>query len=84
MKERIVFGFGAHTDISEGPELLRAAQQADRDGLDVFSLSDHPYLGGRLDAYATVGSCSVPPGGWPVSPTSPICPPGLPPCWPAP
>jgi alkanesulfonate monooxygenase SsuD/methylene tetrahydromethanopterin reductase-like flavin-dependent oxidoreductase (luciferase family) len=55
MNERIVFGFGAHTDISEGPELLRAAQQADRDGLDVFSLSDHPYLGGRLDAYATVG-----------------------------
>jgi hypothetical protein len=37
------------------PELLRMAQQADRDGLDIFSLSDHPYLGGRLDAYAAVG-----------------------------
>src|SRR5882762_9577386 len=31
------------------------AQQADRDGLDILSLSDHPYLGGRLDAYASVG-----------------------------
>src|SRR4051812_35397772 len=30
-------------------------QQADRDGLDIFSLSDHPYLRERLDAYATVG-----------------------------
>jgi alkanesulfonate monooxygenase SsuD/methylene tetrahydromethanopterin reductase-like flavin-dependent oxidoreductase (luciferase family) len=31
------------------------AQQADRDGLDHFSLSDHPYIGGRLDAYAALG-----------------------------
>lgn len=31
------------------------AQQADRDGLDIFSLSDHPYLGQRLDAYAALG-----------------------------
>ncbi|BEL02950.1 LLM class flavin-dependent oxidoreductase [Actinoplanes sichuanensis] len=54
MNERIVFGFGAHTDIGEGPELLRMVRQADRDGLDVFSLSDHPYLGRRLDAYATI------------------------------
>jgi alkanesulfonate monooxygenase SsuD/methylene tetrahydromethanopterin reductase-like flavin-dependent oxidoreductase (luciferase family) len=54
MKEA-VFGFGAHSDIDDGPELLRMAQQADRDGLDLFSLSDHPYIGGRLDAYASVG-----------------------------
>ncbi|WP_433789816.1 LLM class flavin-dependent oxidoreductase [Actinoplanes sp. CA-252034] len=54
MNEGIVFGFGAHTDIDEGPELLRMAQQADRDGLDVFSLSDHPYLACRLEAYATI------------------------------
>ncbi|MFG1869324.1 LLM class flavin-dependent oxidoreductase [Micromonospora arborensis] len=51
----VVFGFGAHSVIDDGPELLRMAQQADRDGLDTFSLSDHPYLGERLDAYATVG-----------------------------
>jgi len=51
----VVFGFGAHLGIDEGPELLRTAQQADRDGLDIFSLSDHPYIGGRLDAYASIG-----------------------------
>lgn len=50
-----VFGFGAHSGIADGPELLRTVQQADRDGLDVFSLSDHPYIGGRLDAYASIG-----------------------------
>jgi alkanesulfonate monooxygenase SsuD/methylene tetrahydromethanopterin reductase-like flavin-dependent oxidoreductase (luciferase family) len=51
----VVFGFGAQSDIDDGPELLRMAQQADRDGLDIFSLSDHPYIGGRLDAYASIG-----------------------------
>ncbi len=51
----VVFGFGAHTGVDDVPELLRTARQADRDGLDLFSLSDHPYIGGRLDAYATVG-----------------------------
>ncbi|WP_433305197.1 LLM class flavin-dependent oxidoreductase [Actinoplanes sp. CA-030573] len=51
----LVFGFGAHSGIDDGPELLRLAQQADRDGLDLFSLSDHPYFGGRLDAYAAIG-----------------------------
>ncbi|HEY4020629.1 MAG TPA: LLM class flavin-dependent oxidoreductase [Pseudonocardiaceae bacterium] len=51
----VVFGFGAHSVIDEGAELLDLTAQADRDGLDVFSLSDHPYLGERLDAYATLG-----------------------------
>ncbi|MFI7450959.1 LLM class flavin-dependent oxidoreductase [Nonomuraea sp. NPDC049714] len=51
----IVFGFGAHSGIDDIPELLRMAQQADRDGLDLFTLSDHPYIGGRLDAYAALG-----------------------------
>lgn len=53
--QEVVFGFGAHSGIDEVPELLRMAQQADRDGLDIFSLSDHPYLGDRLDAYAALG-----------------------------
>lgn len=53
--QEIVFGFGAHSGIDEVSELLRMAQQADRDGLDIFSLSDHPYIGGRLDAYAALG-----------------------------
>ncbi|MCU7727797.1 LLM class flavin-dependent oxidoreductase [Actinoplanes sp. KI2] len=52
---RTLFGFGAHSDVADGPELLRMADQADRDGLDLFSLSDHPYLGGRADAYAAIG-----------------------------
>jgi len=51
----VVFGFGTHPSIGDIPELLRLAQQADRDGLDIFTLSDHPYLGGRLDAYAALG-----------------------------
>lgn len=51
----VVFGFGAHSGVDDGPELLRMTGQADRDGLDMFSLSDHPYLGGRLDAYAAIG-----------------------------
>ncbi|MEV5889051.1 LLM class flavin-dependent oxidoreductase [Nonomuraea fuscirosea] len=51
----VVFGFGTHPGIDDIPGLLRAVQQGDRDGLDHFSLADHPYLGGRLDAYATLG-----------------------------
>ncbi|WP_435118183.1 LLM class flavin-dependent oxidoreductase [Amycolatopsis thermoflava] len=51
----VVFGFGAHTGVDEVPELLRMARRADADGLDLVSLSDHPYFGSRLDAYATIG-----------------------------
>ncbi|RVX40922.1 luciferase-like monooxygenase [Nonomuraea polychroma] len=51
----VVFGFGTHPGIDDIPELLRMAQQADRDGLDICTLSDHPYIGGRLDAYAALG-----------------------------
>ncbi len=53
--QEVTFGFGAHSGITEVPQLLRLAQQADRDGLDLFSLSDHPYIGGRLEAYAAIG-----------------------------
>lgn len=53
--QQVVFGFGAHSSIDDGPELLHMVQQADRDGLDIFSLSDHPYIGERLDAYASLG-----------------------------
>ncbi|GLW11293.1 N5,N10-methylene tetrahydromethanopterin reductase [Microtetraspora sp. NBRC 13810] len=52
---KVVFGFGAHSGVEEVPELLRMAEQADRDGLDILSLPDHPYIGGRLDAYASLG-----------------------------
>jgi alkanesulfonate monooxygenase SsuD/methylene tetrahydromethanopterin reductase-like flavin-dependent oxidoreductase (luciferase family) len=53
--QEVVFGFGAHSGIDDVPGLLRTAQQADRDGLDLVSLSDHPYIGGHLDAYAAIG-----------------------------
>ncbi|MEV4129926.1 LLM class flavin-dependent oxidoreductase [Nocardia sp. NPDC049707] len=51
----VVFGFGAHSTVDDRAQLLRMVQQADRDGLDIFSLSDHPYLGDRIDAYAAIG-----------------------------
>src|SRR4051812_35319092 len=51
----VVFGFGSHPSIDDIPQLLRMSRQADRDGLDHFSLSDHPYIGGRVDAYAALG-----------------------------
>lgn len=51
----VLFGFGAHSDIDGAPALLRMVRRADEDGLDLFSLSDHPYFGGRLDAYAALG-----------------------------
>jgi alkanesulfonate monooxygenase SsuD/methylene tetrahydromethanopterin reductase-like flavin-dependent oxidoreductase (luciferase family) len=55
LPQGVVFGFGADTAIEELPDLLRMVQQADRDGLDHFSVSDHPYIGDRLDAYAALG-----------------------------
>ncbi|MFC7713373.1 LLM class flavin-dependent oxidoreductase [Nonomuraea recticatena] len=51
----VVFGFGAHSGVEDIPDLLRMAQQADQDGLDIFTLSDHPYIGRGLDAYAALG-----------------------------
>jgi alkanesulfonate monooxygenase SsuD/methylene tetrahydromethanopterin reductase-like flavin-dependent oxidoreductase (luciferase family) len=49
------FGYGSPAELHELPEILRLAEQADRDGLDHFSTSDHPYLAERLDGYAMVG-----------------------------
>jgi alkanesulfonate monooxygenase SsuD/methylene tetrahydromethanopterin reductase-like flavin-dependent oxidoreductase (luciferase family) len=47
-----LFGLGVSTAISAAPETLRLTVQADKDGLDLFTVSDHPYFGARLDAYA--------------------------------
>jgi len=52
---RVVFGFGADRGFGERPDLLSLTRQADADGLDLFSVADHPYLGDRLDAYAALG-----------------------------
>ncbi|WP_242908564.1 LLM class flavin-dependent oxidoreductase [Actinomadura terrae] len=47
-----MFGIGIDNSIAAAPETLRLAAQADRQGLDLFSVSDHPYAAARLDAYA--------------------------------
>ncbi|QNE19099.1 LLM class flavin-dependent oxidoreductase [Kribbella qitaiheensis] len=49
------FGYGSPAELDEVSDVLRLAEQADRDGLDHFSTSDHPYLAGRLDGYAMLG-----------------------------
>ncbi|WP_405507390.1 LLM class flavin-dependent oxidoreductase [Streptomyces cyaneofuscatus] len=50
------FGFGPwSTGVGDSADVLRYAVQADRAGLDLFTLSDHPHVGGRLDAYAVLG-----------------------------
>ncbi|WP_432839393.1 LLM class flavin-dependent oxidoreductase [Dactylosporangium sp. CA-092794] len=48
---KVLFGLG----LPETAELLAQAVRADRDGLDLVTVSDHPYLAGRVDAYAALG-----------------------------
>jgi alkanesulfonate monooxygenase SsuD/methylene tetrahydromethanopterin reductase-like flavin-dependent oxidoreductase (luciferase family) len=50
-----LFGFGLGTALQQVGTLLAQATQADRDGLDLVSLSDHPYEPDRIDAYAALG-----------------------------
>ncbi|MEV8438159.1 LLM class flavin-dependent oxidoreductase [Actinosynnema sp. NPDC051121] len=49
-----LFGIGISTAVDRAGDSLRQAVEADRAGLDLFSASDHPYFGDRLDAYALV------------------------------
>ncbi|WP_033342756.1 LLM class flavin-dependent oxidoreductase [Catenuloplanes japonicus] len=51
----VLFGLGLETGVTEVPALLAHADRADRDGLDLVTLSDHPYFADRLDAYAALG-----------------------------
>ena len=39
-------------DAADAAGRIRLATQADRDGLDLFTVADHPYFGDKLDAYA--------------------------------
>ncbi|WP_432194341.1 LLM class flavin-dependent oxidoreductase [Streptomyces sp. bgisy027] len=55
MSEKIFFGFCANNALGNLPGLLAAVQQADRDGLDLVSMFDHPYVAEYLDTYATLG-----------------------------
>ncbi|MGI5290370.1 LLM class flavin-dependent oxidoreductase [Nonomuraea polychroma] len=52
---KVLFGVGISTAVGAAQETLRHAAQADREGLDLFTVSDHPYFADRLDAYSLVG-----------------------------
>jgi alkanesulfonate monooxygenase SsuD/methylene tetrahydromethanopterin reductase-like flavin-dependent oxidoreductase (luciferase family) len=52
---KVLFGLGLETGVHQVSEMLRHARQADEAGLDVVSLSDHPYFAERIDAYAALG-----------------------------
>ena len=54
-ERKALFGAGMSTAVATAAETLRLAGLADGDGLDLFTVSDHPYFGARLDAYAMVG-----------------------------
>jgi alkanesulfonate monooxygenase SsuD/methylene tetrahydromethanopterin reductase-like flavin-dependent oxidoreductase (luciferase family) len=52
---KVLFGLGLETGVHQVSEMLRHARIADDAGLDVFSVSDHPYFAERVDAYAALG-----------------------------
>jgi len=47
-------GLGAWNgaDVASAAESVRLVVQADRDGLDLFTVADHPYFAEKLDSYA--------------------------------
>jgi alkanesulfonate monooxygenase SsuD/methylene tetrahydromethanopterin reductase-like flavin-dependent oxidoreductase (luciferase family) len=51
----VLFGIGVSTAVGAAAEALRRAGEADRAGLDLVTVSDHPYYADRLDAYAEIG-----------------------------
>src|SRR5580658_8217334 len=51
----VLFGLGLETGVQQVSEILGHARLADDAGLDVVSLSDHPYFAERVDAYAALG-----------------------------
>jgi alkanesulfonate monooxygenase SsuD/methylene tetrahydromethanopterin reductase-like flavin-dependent oxidoreductase (luciferase family) len=51
----VLFGVGLENGVHQVGELLGHAHFADEAGLDVVSVSDHPYFAERLDAYAALG-----------------------------
>src|SRR5579859_352889 len=41
-------------DVASSAERTRLVAYADREGLDLFTVADHPYFGDKLDAYAVM------------------------------
>ena len=52
---KVLFGLGLETGVHQVSEMLGHARLADDAGLNVVSLSDHPYFAERIDAYAALG-----------------------------
>ena len=52
---KVLFGLGLEGGVGQVSEMLRHARLADDAGLDLVSVSDHPYFAERLDAYAALG-----------------------------
>jgi alkanesulfonate monooxygenase SsuD/methylene tetrahydromethanopterin reductase-like flavin-dependent oxidoreductase (luciferase family) len=52
---KVLFGLGLETGVHQVREILEHTHVADAAGLDVVSLSDHPYFAERIDAYAALG-----------------------------
>jgi alkanesulfonate monooxygenase SsuD/methylene tetrahydromethanopterin reductase-like flavin-dependent oxidoreductase (luciferase family) len=52
---KVLFGLGLEVGVHQVDEMLKHARIADETGLDVVSVSDHPYFADRLDAYAALG-----------------------------
>jgi alkanesulfonate monooxygenase SsuD/methylene tetrahydromethanopterin reductase-like flavin-dependent oxidoreductase (luciferase family) len=50
----VLFGLGLETGVHQVSEMLAHARLADEAGLDVVSVTDHPYFAERLDAYAAL------------------------------
>src|ERR1700733_14482090 len=52
---KVLFGVGLENGVHQLSELLGHTHFADEAGLDVVSVSDHPYFAERLDASAALG-----------------------------
>jgi alkanesulfonate monooxygenase SsuD/methylene tetrahydromethanopterin reductase-like flavin-dependent oxidoreductase (luciferase family) len=52
---KVLFGLGLENYVTQVSEMLGHARLADEAGLDLISLSDHPYFAERIDAYAALG-----------------------------
>jgi alkanesulfonate monooxygenase SsuD/methylene tetrahydromethanopterin reductase-like flavin-dependent oxidoreductase (luciferase family) len=51
----VLFGLGLETGVDQVSQMVGHARLADDAGLDLVSLSDHPYFAERVDAYAALG-----------------------------
>ena len=53
---KVWFGYGLGAwngaDVATAAQSVRLVVQADREGLDLFTVADHPYFAEKLDAYA--------------------------------